>query len=269
VSSDYLRNVVGELQQPGVGLVTCLYRGVSDTGFWPRLSANASNYHFLPSVVIGMALRLARPCFGQTIALRRTTLDEIGGFGQFTHHLAEDHAIGVAVRKLGQKVVVPPLIVTHSCAETSVSELVSHELRWSRTIRSIDPIGYLGSVLTHPFAFAMLAIALSGGSMWSLPLALAALSTRLALKLQLDRALEQAPGGLWLVPLWDLASFAIFMSSFFSKRVVWRGYPFNVGRDGLLYPLEKAGMDLQPAYASPLVHREAPAANEISLASHD
>jgi ceramide glucosyltransferase len=173
------------------------------------------------------------------------------------------------VRRLGLKVVVPPLIVTHACAETSVSELVSHELRWSRTIRSIDPIGYLGSVLTHPFAFAMLAIALSGGSMWSLPLALAALSTRLALKLQLDLALGQAPGGLWLVPLWDLASFAIFMSSFLSKRVVWRGYPFNVGRDGLLYPLDKAGMDQQPAYASPLAHREAPAANEISLEPHD
>lgn len=269
VSSDYLRRVVGELQQPGVGLVTCLYRGIPDPGFWPRLSANASNTHFLPSVVMGMALGLAHPCFGQTIALRRVTLDEIGGFSQFTHHLAEDHAIGAAVRKLGQKVVVPRMLVTHACVETSASQLVSHELRWSRTIRTIDPLGYLGSVLTHPVAFALLATAFSRASWWSLPLVLVALGTRLVLKLRLDRALGQTRGDLWLVPLWDIASFAIFLASFLSKRVVWRGYPFNVGRDGLLSPVGKVDTDVQSAYAAPLVHRAAPSANDISLAPHD
>jgi ceramide glucosyltransferase len=269
VSPDYLRRVVGELQQPGVGLVTCLYRGVPDPGFWPRLSANASNYHFLPGVVMGMALGLARPCFGQTIALHRATLDEIGGFGQFTHHLAEDHAIGTAVRKLGRKVVVPQMLVTHACVETSASQLISHELRWSRTIRTIDPLGYLGSVLTHPLAFALLASAFSGASWWSMLLVLMALCTRLALKLQLDRALGQTWRDLWLIPLWDLASFAIFMTSFLSKRVVWRGYPFNVGRDGLLYPLGKADTSEQAGYAAPLVHRAAPATNDISLAPND
>jgi ceramide glucosyltransferase len=237
VSPDYLRGVVGELQKPGVGLVTCLYRGLPDAGFWPRLSAKASNYQFLPGVVVGMALRLARPCFGQTIALRRVTLERIGGFSQFTHHLAEDHAIGEAVRQLGEKVVVPPIIVTHACVETSAAQLISHELRWSRTIRTIDPAGHLGSALTHPFAFALFAIALSGAAMWTWPLTLAALFTRLALKLQLDHALGQSPGDLWLLPIWDLVCFAIFVSSFFSTRVLWRGFQFKVGRDGLLYPL--------------------------------
>ena len=237
VIPSYLRGIVGELQKPGVGLVTCLYRGLPDAGFWPRLSAKASNYQFLPGVVVGMALRLARPCFGQTIALSRATLEQIGGFSQFTHHLAEDHAIGEAVRQLGEKVVVPPIIVTHACVETSASQLISHELRWSRTIRTIDPAGHLGSALTHPLAFALFAIALSGAAMWTWPLTLAALFTRLALKLQLDHALGQAPCDLWLLPIWDLFYFVIFVSSFFSTRVLWRGFQFTVGRDGLLYPL--------------------------------
>ncbi|WP_144152113.1 glycosyltransferase, partial [Paraburkholderia sp. BCC1885] len=105
VAPSYLRNVVGELQKPGVGLVTCVYRGQPDPGFWPRLSAKATNYQFLPSVVTGLALGIARPCFGQTIAMRRETLEKIGGFAQFVHHLAEDHAIGEAVRMIGEKVV--------------------------------------------------------------------------------------------------------------------------------------------------------------------
>jgi ceramide glucosyltransferase len=115
----------------------------------------------------------------------------------------------------------------------------------------------------------LLASAFSGASWWSLPLVFVALCTRLALKLQLDRALGQTWRDLWLIPLWDLASFAIFMISFLSKRVVWRGYPFNVGRDGLLYPLGRTETGVQAVYAAPLVHRAAPSPNDISLAPND
>jgi ceramide glucosyltransferase len=237
VGPSYLRNVVGELQKPGVGLVTCVYRGQPDPGFWPRLSAKATNYQFLPGVVTGLALGMARPCFGQTIAMRRETLERIGGFAQFVHHLAEDHAIGEAVRMIGEKVVIPPFTVSHACVETSATKLIAHELRWSRTIRIIDPIGHLGSALTHPLAFASLAVALSGGAAWAWPLAAAALLARLALKVQSDHALQQARRDLWLLPFWDIVSFWIFVASFFSTRVIWRGFSFKVDGDGLLSPV--------------------------------
>jgi ceramide glucosyltransferase len=237
VSPSYLRNVVGELQKPGVGLVTCVYRGQPDPGFWPRLSAKATNYQFLPGVVTGLALGMARPCFGQTIAMRRETLERIGGFAQFVHHLAEDHAIGEAVRMIGEKVVIPPFTVSHACVETSATKLIAHELRWSRTIRIIDPIGHLGSALTHPLAFALLAVALSGGAAWAWPLAAAALLARLALKVQSDHALRQERRDLWLLPFWDIVSFWIFVASFFSTRVIWRGFSFKVDGDGLLSPV--------------------------------
>ena len=238
VGPSYLRTVVGELQKPGVGLVTCVYRGQPDPGFWPRLSAKATNYQFLPGVVTGLALGMARPCFGQTIAMRRETLERIGGFAQFVHHLAEDHAIGEAVRMIGEKVVIPPFTVSHACVETSATKLIAHELRWSRTIRIIDPIGHLGSALTHPLAFALLAVALSGGAAWAWPLAAAALLARLALKVQSDHALQQARRDLWLLPFWDIVSFWIFVASFFSTRVIWRGFSFKVDGDGLLSPVQ-------------------------------
>jgi ceramide glucosyltransferase len=237
VGPSYLRNVVGELQKPGVGLVTCVYRGQPDPGFWPRLSAKATNYQFLPGVVTGLALGMARPCFGQTIAMRRETLEKIGGFAQFVHHLAEDHAIGEAVRMIGEKVVIPPFTVSHACVETSATKLIAHELRWSRTIRIIDPIGHLGSSLTHPLAFALLAVALSGGAAWAWPLAAAALLARLVLKIQSDHALRQARRDLWLLPFWDIVSFSIFVASFFSTRVIWRGFSFKVDGNGLLSPV--------------------------------
>jgi ceramide glucosyltransferase len=237
VGPNYLRNVVGELQKPGVGLVTCVYRGRPEPGLWPRLSARATDYQFLPSVVTGLALGLARPCFGQTIAMRRATLDQIGGFGQFVHHLAEDHAIGEAVRRIGETVAIPPFAIWHACAETTAAKLVAHELRWSRTIKSIDPLGHLGSALTHPFAFAMLAVLLSGGAGWSWLLALCALLARLALSLRADRAVRLPHRDVWIQPLWDVVAFVIFVASYFSTRVVWRGFHFTVDGNGQLSPV--------------------------------
>ncbi|MCC8391545.1 bacteriohopanetetrol glucosamine biosynthesis glycosyltransferase HpnI [Paraburkholderia sp. MMS20-SJTR3] len=234
VAPDYLRCVVGALQKPGVGLVTCAYRGQPDPGFWPRLSAIATNYQFLPGVVIGLAFGLARPCFGQTIAMRRDTYERIGGFGPFARHLAEDYAIGEAVRALGEEVAIPPFAIAHACVETRAAQLVAHELRWSRTIRRINPLGHFGTALVHPLPFALLALAFSAGAPWAWPLPLTAFGARLALKWRTDRALRQRCRDLWLLPVWDLVAFAIFVASFRSSRVIWRGFSFKVDGDGML-----------------------------------
>ncbi|WP_323119619.1 bacteriohopanetetrol glucosamine biosynthesis glycosyltransferase HpnI [Burkholderia alba] len=236
VGPDYVRHLVGELEQPGVGLATCVYRGRPDPGFWPRVETQATDYRFLPGVVTGLAYDLAQPCFGQTIAMRRATLERIGGLTQFAHHLAEDHAIGAAVRAGGERIAVPPFVVHHGCVETSLAKLIAHELRWSRTIRSVDPRGHLGSVLTHPVALALLGVVLSNGASWSWPFVPIALAARLLAKCIVDRAARQPVRDLWLLPLSDLVSFGIFVASFTSSRVVWRGFSFSVDRDGRLCP---------------------------------
>jgi len=101
VGPDYLNQVVSALSAPNVGLVTALYRGFPDAGIWSRLSAASINEHFLPSVLVGLELGLAKPCFGATIALSTDTLQRIGGLGAFVVKLADDYAIGEAVRGLG------------------------------------------------------------------------------------------------------------------------------------------------------------------------
>jgi len=154
------------------------------------------------------------------------------------NHLAEDYWIGDAVRQLGVRVAVPPFAIAHASVETGLRQLLAHELRWSRTIRRIDPAGHLGSALIHPLPLALLALLLSGGNPWGWGLAAAAVLSRFALKLSSDRALGQAPRDLWLLPLWDLLSFGIFVASFASKRVTWRGHAFTVDRRGILSPVE-------------------------------
>ncbi|PLZ00746.1 glucosyltransferase [Burkholderia sp. WAC0059] len=238
VGPSWLRHAVGALEQPDVGLVTCAYRGEPAPGCWSLLSSVSVNYQFIPGVVAGVSLKLAHPCLGPTIAMRRSTLDRIGGFEPFVHHLAEDYEIGRAVRNAGEKIVIPPFVISHACVERDAACLVGHKLRWGRTIRAIDPLGHLGSALMHPVALSVLAVLLSGAAAWSWPAVPLAVLAQLALKRQADRALSTRRSAWWLPALWDIASFGVFVASFCSRRVSWRGFSFNVDSEGRLSPIE-------------------------------
>ena len=233
VAPDYLRRIVDELHLPGVGAVTCLYHGVAAGNVWSRLSALAIETHFLPSVAVGLGLGLAHPCMGSTIALRRETLEAIGGFRAFADDLADDYLLGAAVRRLGLKVAVTPFTIGHVCTERSFRDLVGQELRWVRTIRQIDPGGHAGSVVAHPLPLALLALVLSPGYVAACFVA-AAILLRMGLYLAVKRAFGLKAQVYGLAPLRDLLSFGIFVASFFGRGVSWRGHSYDVTSTGVL-----------------------------------
>jgi ceramide glucosyltransferase len=243
VTPDYVSTIVASLLRPDVGVVTCVYRGAARGGMWASLASMAIDYRFLPDVLVGLALGLARPCFGSTIALRRGTLRAIGGFEAFQDRLADDNAIGEAVRVAGMQVVVPPHIVVHACSERTAGELVAHELRWARTLRAVSPLGYAGLVITHPLPFALLATGLCGinglGPFLAPAAGMIALSIacRLVLQFQVDHTLRVSSRRWWLGPARDMLSFLVYAASFFVSVVSWRGTRYKVRRDGTLAPL--------------------------------
>ena len=94
------------------------------------------------------------------------------------------------MRARGYTIAIPRFAVAHMCTQTSLRELWRHELRWARTIRSIDPAGYAGSIIAHPLPWALLAILVGAPSAAVLPaagVALAAIGCRMALLRQVER----------------------------------------------------------------------------------
>jgi ceramide glucosyltransferase len=235
VAPNYLAEVTSPLADPAVGLVTCLYKGQpADGSAWSRLGAAFINFGFLPSVLVGDRLGSREGCFGATMALTRRTLDAVGGFATFRDHLADDHALGAAVRALGLGVELSPHVVTDILVERSAAALVRHELRWARTIRAVAPWSYLGSFVTHPVVLALLGVLLSGFALTAWVILAISLAARATMVRLAARALQaQRPSWPLLIGR-DLLSFAVFVASFCGSRIAWRDHRFRLGPDGRL-----------------------------------
>jgi ceramide glucosyltransferase len=243
VERDWLSRATAPLADPGVGLATCLYRAEpADGRFWSRLAALGTDWHFLPGAALGEAMGRARGCYGATMALRREVLDRIGGFAPLSDLLADDHALGEAVRRLGLRVEVAPALPVHMAHEAGPRELLAHELRWARTLRSLAPGGYFGLGLTHPLAWGLLAGALAPAG-WGAAALAAALLARSGLAVAVDGA-TGAAGGLRrvaLLPLRDLLSFAIWAAGLARSSVEWGGRRYRLRPDGSMVELRRPG----------------------------
>ncbi len=248
VAPDYLGKLALALATPGVGLVSCLYRGLPLAGLWSRLGAMGVDYNFLPNVVTGVALKMARPCIGATIALRRSTLETVGGFEAIKDQLADDYALGEAVRGLGMEVVLADFAVGHAHGETEFLDLWRREMRWARTIRSLDPLGYAGLAVSYPLPWALLALLAGGFAPAGIILAFTALLCRLTLQDEIDHRFPAlAHHALWLTPMRDLLSFAIFIASFVPGQVHWRGRDYELAENGVMEPVEAEETEVEAA----------------------
>ena len=231
---NWLSGTMCALSRPAAGVASCFYIG-GGNGPWGRLLAMGISYQFLPGAIFGIIVGLARPCFGATMALTRQKLAEIGGFEAFRDSLADDYEIGRVIRSRGYEIVYPDVLVRHLCSERSWSAFWAQELRWARTVRSVNPVGHLGSLLAHALPLSLIAAALLSFSPQALTGVGVVLAARVFLKTEMDHIAGSSSGPIWLLPVRDLLSFAVFMASLAAGPTVnWRGDRFRVGKDGVM-----------------------------------
>jgi len=233
VGPDYLRSVVAPLEDAGVGAVTCLYAGTAPSGLASQLGAMFINEQFAPSVLVAGALEPLRYCFGATIAVRRSVLDALGGFGALSTHVADDHLLGQLVTDRGLRIALADYVVENVIHEPDFLTLWSRELRWSRTIRSVRPLGHAFSFLTFGLPLAAGAVLLGRGHRIGAILLGGALALRVAVHYETNAALGvPRAGSPLLIPLRDALSFAVWVAAFFDRVVDWRGQRLELDPQG-------------------------------------
>lgn len=241
VGRDYLAAVMALFQNPVVGVVTCLYKGSpAKKGLPSLLGAMFINDWFAPAVLVALRLQPLNYCFGATMAVRKDALAAIGGFAALAYQLADDHMLGKLVAAKGYQVELCPYIVENRVWEPDLKALLLHELRWSRTIRAMQPLGHAFSFLTNPVAISLLFILVAPEKTWGYYLLSVSVLLRVLLHYSIFYSFHIS--GLarpWLTPVRDVLCFAVWAASFFGRNVRWGEHDFSVQSGGYM---SKKGM---------------------------
>jgi ceramide glucosyltransferase len=238
VTSNYLEEVVRPLLDPGVGMVTCLYRGVPTGGVWSRLEALGMSVEMSSGVLVANLLEGMKFALGPTMATRKDVVDSMGGFGALADYLADDFVLGNLIADSGKTVALSHHVIDHVVLNRSARESFLHQVRWMKSSRFSRPLGHLGTVLTFAVPFGLLGFAV--GWMrgdWKLGLGLLglAIANCMLQALAVGWGIVRDPRSLtscWLYPVRDLLGFFLWCASYYGKEIVWRGERYRLARGG-------------------------------------
>jgi ceramide glucosyltransferase len=238
VDSAYLGAIISELQKPGVGLVTCLYRGVPARTLGSRLESIGISTDFVPGVLVASLIEGGiRFGLGSTLAFRKQELRAIGGFEALADYLADDYELGRRISQASGRVELSSTVVETFLPAYEFSGFVTHQLRWMRTIRASRPSGYAGLPLTFTLFWAILTLILSAGSPYSWALVALAVSLRTVVAITTGSGVlrdQNVLRLLWLLPLRDMLAPFIWVAGLFGNKIVWRGKVFTLNRGKLV-----------------------------------
>ena len=124
-----------------------------------------------------------------------------------------------------------------------LKSLFLHELRWARTLRSVEPYGYAASTITEIIPLAALGavgIFVASGALVYAGMFLAiAAALRLALHYTISSTVPgRSTANPLLLPLRDMMSPIIRLSSYFGRKVTWRERDFVIQSNVRLQPEE-------------------------------
>lgn len=237
---DYLKTVVAPLADPNVGAVNPLFKAVRADRWYEKLELLSMNADFIPSVVFAHVTGAAGFCMGQSIAIRRTTLEAIGGLESLAEYLVEDYEIGRRIWASGKKMAIVPYFIEAVVDLKSVSQWWGHQVYWDQNTRAARPGGFFATVLTRSVPFALLYALLRLGDPIGVGVLAVALSVRHITVAAMLGAFRDHEGirSLRLLPLRDLLGLVSWALAFTQRTVTWRGAEFVLTRNGRLTPRE-------------------------------
>lgn len=247
VGRDYLQRVIQPFQDESVGVVTCMYRTLTQ-GWISILEAISTTTEFHAGVLVSnLKENGIKFAFGSTIAIPKKVLEAIGGFEAIADYLADDFQLGYLPVQAGYKVVLSDYIVEHVQIGNNLVDAIRRQIRWARGKRVSRPWGYVGLIFTYGVVSSLLLLIATDGSIlgwlglcicWITRLLMAWFVGTISLK---DPIVKKF---LWLVPVCDLFSFAIWCFGLIGNTIEWRGQQLKLTKDGKLLVQEDKSYEL-------------------------
>ena len=231
--------IVALLADPGVGLVTSPVVGAGET----RLGARLDNLHLsgciAPAMIASQVLARKDFVVGKSMALRRSDLDQLGGFAAVKDVLAEDYVLGRRVAALGKRVAIARTPVVSWSRGRSLGELLRRYQRWSLMQRKMAGLAtYLAVPLLMPSALALLGFVLAPG-LGRLGGLAGVWAARAGMDAVVGGRLGVGMRRAWAAPLADVAITLCWAVALLGDQVVWRGRLLRVGAGTRLTPVRQ------------------------------
>ena len=234
-----LHDGLSNLDDPQVGLVHCFYQLPNTQTFPMRLEAFAMNADFWSQVAQASTLRKVEFALGASMFIRRTALEQIGGFEAVADYLADDYHLGNKMAKSSLKVEFANLVVRCLEPVKKAGAIWSHQLRWHRTVRVSQPAPFFFSVLSNATIWPLW-LSSANSTRETMFLFIAALFVRIDTARRNYNKLTNSTRGnsqCFLAPIKDLLGFVLWAFAFLGDFVEWRGQRYKVLADGKLQPL--------------------------------
>ena len=243
VVPDYLRRMVQNLKDPHVGLASCVYIGTTEGGLASQLDAVGKSVEMTSGVLVADMIEGTKFALGATMAVRKKSFRDVGGFGELGQFYADDFVLGNRLAKQGTGVLLATHVIRLMVQDSPFWLSFRNQLRWMQSTRRSRPWGHFGTGLTFAMPFGLL------GLMWGLVSGHALLGLGWLAVAVVNRWLQSGSvlrvmgddrwlKGMAIYPLRDLLGSLLWLGSYGGDRFYYRGKIYRLKDGGQVEAME-------------------------------
>lgn len=239
VQPDYLLRMVQNLKDPHVGLASCVYLGTAHEGarLASRLDAVGKSVEMTSGVLVADMIEGTKFALGATMATRRKSFQDVGGFDELGQFYADDFVLGNRLATQGTGVLLATHVIRLMVQDSPFWLSFRNQLRWMQSTRRSRPWGHLGSGLTFAIPFGLM------GLVWGIASGYAAVGLFWLMLMIVNRWVQagsilivMGDQGWWkgtlIYPLRDFLGWALWVGSYGGDNFYYRGKVYKLKEGG-------------------------------------
>lgn len=239
VRPNYLRAMIQTLKDPHVGLASCVYLGTphEGAGLASKLDAVGKSVEMTSGVLVADMIEGTKFALGATMAVRRKSFQDVGGFDELGQFYADDFVLGNRLAAQGTGVKMATHVIRLMVQDSPFGLSFRNQLRWMQSTRRSRPWGHFGSGLTFAMPFGLL------GLLWGLWSGHAVIGVLWLLAMVANRWLQAGAvltalgDSEWLsntaiYPLRDLLGWVLWVGSYGGENFYYRGKIYKLKPGG-------------------------------------
>jgi len=239
VQPDYLLRMVQNLKDPHVGLASCVYLGTAHEGarLASRLDAVGKSVEMTSGVLVADMIEGTKFALGATMATRRKSFQDVGGFDELGQFYADDFVLGNRLATQGTGVLLATHVIRLMVQDSPFWLSFRNQLRWMQSTRRSRPWGHLGSGLTFAIPFGLM------GLVWGIASGYVAVGLFWLVLMIVNRWLQAGSilivmgdqewwKGTLIYPLRDFLGWALWVGSYGGDNFYYRGKVYKLKEGG-------------------------------------